>query len=101
MPFTMKVPIEVRAKVHEIEGGGYWAEVSCFPGCVTQTETLEELKEALVEAVDDWLYGVPVKTEEDARRLAEIQGPDVAMIPGPFPQPILFLPPPGWDEDDD
>ena len=52
------------AEVHEIDGGGYWAEVPRFPGCVAQAETIEVLKENIVQAVEDWLNGSPVKTED-------------------------------------
>jgi predicted RNase H-like HicB family nuclease len=38
--------------VHEAEEGGYWAEVPSLPGCATQAETIEELLQKLVEAVE-------------------------------------------------
>ncbi|HEU5118404.1 MAG TPA: type II toxin-antitoxin system HicB family antitoxin [Isosphaeraceae bacterium] len=101
MPSTLSIPFEIRAEVHEIEGGGFWAKVPCFPGCVTQAETLEDLKEALTEAVEDWLYGEPVKTEEEARRLAEIQGAGVLMEPGPFPLLYPYQPPDSWTDEDE
>ena len=41
--------------VHKAEEGGYWAEVPSLPGCFTQGETLEELKQNLHEAVEGWL----------------------------------------------
>jgi len=34
---------------------GYWAEVPSLPGCVTQGETLEEVKAMLSDAVSGWL----------------------------------------------
>ena len=45
----------VRVIVHEAEEGGYWAEILALPGCVTQAETLAELKENIREAVEAWL----------------------------------------------
>jgi hypothetical protein len=39
---TVNVP--VKALCHAIEGGGYWAEIKEFPGCVAQAETLDELE---------------------------------------------------------
>ncbi len=101
MPSTLSVPVRILAEVHTIEGGGYWAEVPRFPGCMAQADTLEALREALGEAIEDWLNGEPVKTEEDARRLAEIQGSPTLAEAGPFPQPNPYLPPAGWNEDDE
>jgi predicted RNase H-like HicB family nuclease len=74
MTCTFSVPLQINAEVHEIEGGGYWAEVPRFPGCVAQAETIEQLKANIIQAVDDWLNGSSVKTEDEARQLAEIQG---------------------------
>jgi len=33
---------------------GYWAEVPSLPGCVTEGETLEEVKAMIQEAVSAW-----------------------------------------------
>jgi len=45
----------ITAVIHEAEEGGFWAEVPGLPGCMTQGETLEEVKAALAEAVEGWL----------------------------------------------
>ena len=45
----------IRAIVHRAEEGGYWAEVPALPGCVTQGETLDELKINLREAIEGCL----------------------------------------------
>lgn len=37
--------------VYEAEEGGYWAEVAEMPGCVSQGETLDELKANITEAI--------------------------------------------------
>jgi predicted RNase H-like HicB family nuclease len=100
MASTLSVPIQIIAEVHEIEGGGYWAEVPRFPGCIAQAETLEALKENLIQAVEDWLSGLPVKSEDEARRLAKIQGTS-QLIDESFPQPYRYLPPPSWIEEND
>ena len=34
---------------------GYWAEVPSLPGCVTQGETLEEVRAMIQDAVAGWL----------------------------------------------
>ncbi len=44
-----------KAIVHKAEEGGYWAEVPSLPGCLTQAETLDELKANLREAIELWL----------------------------------------------
>jgi predicted RNase H-like HicB family nuclease len=45
----------IKAVVHQAEEGGYWAEVPALPGCVTQAETLDELRKNLEEAIGLWL----------------------------------------------
>jgi predicted RNase H-like HicB family nuclease len=44
----------IRAIVHKAEEGGFWAEVPALPGCMTQGESVEELKAHLKEAVELW-----------------------------------------------
>ena len=51
------------AIVHEAEEGGYWAEVPDLPGCVTEADTLDELKEMLKDAITGYLEAA----SEDAR----------------------------------
>ena len=45
---------EFRVLVHE-EDGSYWAEVEDLPGCFASGGTLDELREAVVEAITLWL----------------------------------------------
>lgn len=47
--------MNLKAIVHSDEDGGFWAEVPSLPGCVTQGETMEELKTNLQEAIALWL----------------------------------------------
>ena len=47
--------MKVKAIIHEAEEGGYWAEVPSLPGCVTQADSMEELRENLHEAVELWV----------------------------------------------
>lgn len=47
--------MKVKAIIHEAEEGGYWAEVPSLPGCVTQADSMEELKKNLHEAVELWV----------------------------------------------
>lgn len=48
-------PMTIKAVVHKAEEGGFWAEVPALPGCVTQAETLDELRNNLKEAIELWL----------------------------------------------
>ena len=45
----------IKAVVHVAQEGGFWAEVPALPGCFTQGESLEEVRENLREAVAGWL----------------------------------------------
>jgi len=47
--------MKLKIVVHEVEEGGYWAEVPAIPGCATQEETFEELLGNLYEAVEGCL----------------------------------------------
>lgn len=38
--------------VFDAEEGGYWAEVPEIPGCVSQGETLDELRINIMEAIE-------------------------------------------------
>ena len=47
--------MKIQAIVHNAEEGGFWAEVPALPGCVTQGETLAEIRKNLKEAIALWL----------------------------------------------
>ena len=59
----------IKAIAHPAEEGGYWAEVPALPGCVTQAETLDELKVRLAEAVEGWLLADADRVVEDQTAL--------------------------------
>jgi predicted RNase H-like HicB family nuclease len=40
----------VKVIIHDAEEGGYWAEVPGFPGCVSEGDTLEEVRNNIREA---------------------------------------------------
>ena len=52
---TTTRPIEIKAIIHEAEEGGYWAEVPSMPGCITEGDTLDELKANIADAAIGWL----------------------------------------------
>ena len=56
----------LKAIIHPAEEGGFWAEVPALPGCLTQAETLDELKANLREAIELWLSVDDEVTESNA-----------------------------------
>jgi predicted RNase H-like HicB family nuclease len=100
VPCTFSVSLQINAEIHEIEGGGYWAEVPRFPGYVAHAETIDALKANLIQAVEDWLNGSSVKTEDEARQLAEIQGCSPP-VDDSFPRDYSYQPPPSWTDEDE
>jgi predicted RNase H-like HicB family nuclease len=44
--------MKLKVIIHEVEEGGYWAEVPAIPGCATQGDDFEELLGNLYEAVE-------------------------------------------------
>jgi predicted RNase H-like HicB family nuclease len=47
--------MKIRAIIHPAEEGGYWAEVSALPGCITEGDTIEEVMANLKDAIEGWL----------------------------------------------
>lgn len=100
MPSTLTVPFQLTVDVHEIQGGGFWGEVRHLPGCIAQADTLNDLEDAIREALRDYFAEPGLQTEETARALAAIQG--TTNIPdGPYPLPYDYQPPPDWTEADE
>jgi predicted RNase H-like HicB family nuclease len=52
----------IKAIVHQAEEGGFWAEVPALPGCLTQGETQEEIRENLLEAIEVWFEARDTQT---------------------------------------
>jgi predicted RNase H-like HicB family nuclease len=69
--------IVVNALVHEEEDGSYWAEVQELPGCFASGSTLDELREALLDAIQLWMPD-GVTLGEPAFELEEMEAPDGA-----------------------
>jgi predicted RNase H-like HicB family nuclease len=55
--------MNIKAIVHEVEEGGFWAEVPAIPGCATQGETMKELVANLHEAIEGCL-SVDIETPQ-------------------------------------
>ena len=65
--------MNIKAVVHKAEEGGYWAEVPALPGCVTQAETMPELRRNLREAIEGWLEaGAPESAPNREDQILEL-----------------------------
>ena len=47
--------MKLKILIHAAEEGGFWAEVPALPGCVSEGETLEEVRANIREAAEGWL----------------------------------------------
>jgi len=62
--------------IHENPEGGFWAEVPALPGCYSQGETLDELKENIREAIAGVLE---VMKEQGTKPEPNVQIMDIAV----------------------
>lgn len=67
--------MKLQVVVHKEPAGGYWAEVPALPGCVSQGETLAEVKANIHEAIEGYLEVL----REEGRRPEEVQLLEVAV----------------------
>lgn len=49
--------------IHSAEEGGFWTEVPALPGCVSQGETIEEVRANVGEAIEGWLLAEDDRVE--------------------------------------
>ena len=56
----------LKVLIHKAEEGGYWAEVPALPGCVSQGETIDDVRANVREAIEGWLLGEERTTQADA-----------------------------------
>ena len=47
--------MKIKIIVHKAEEGGFWAEVPALPGCVSQGESMDEIRDNIREAIELWL----------------------------------------------
>lgn len=45
----------LKVLIHNADEGGYWAEVPALPGCVSQGETIDDVRTNIREAIEGWL----------------------------------------------
>lgn len=65
--------MKLKAVLHPAEEGGYWAEVPALPGCVSEGETLEEVRDNIREAAEGWLEVAEERAVATAEQEAESQ----------------------------
>ncbi len=54
--------------IHKAEEGGYWAEIPALKGCVSQGETLAEVKKNITEAYKLWIQAFVESKEEKVKK---------------------------------
>jgi predicted RNase H-like HicB family nuclease len=60
--------MKIKVIIHEAEEGGFWAEVPGFPGCVSEGETLEEVRANIRDALEGVLAVMQDKPVEEPTR---------------------------------
>ena len=58
--------VTLKVLIHKAEEGGYWAEVPALPGCVSQGETMDDLRANIHEAIEGWLLAEEGTTQASA-----------------------------------
>jgi len=66
----MRIPV----RFHEAEKGGYWAEVPALRGCRARGETMDEVKNNIIEAINGWPAVAAQRGQPDPRAIVEDVG---------------------------
>ena len=56
----------LKVLIQKAEEGGYWAEVPALPGCVSQGETIDDVRTNVREAIEGWLLAEEGTTQASA-----------------------------------
>ena len=65
--------MNIKAIIHPAEEGGYWAEVSALPGCITEGDSMEEVMVNLKDTIEGWIdVANSRKVIESTDRVVEI-----------------------------
>jgi hypothetical protein len=84
----------------------WWIDVSSIRASgseaqrIAQAETWEDLRRNLLLAIGDWLAETQVKTEDEAKQLAAIQG-SIVPVDRSFAETYDYLPTPSWTDEDE
>ncbi|HEV3255664.1 MAG TPA: type II toxin-antitoxin system HicB family antitoxin [Gemmataceae bacterium] len=66
--------MKVKVLIHPDETGGFWAEVPAVPGCVSEGDTLEQVKKNIAEALEGMLLiETPATETEPGYQVGEIE----------------------------
>jgi len=58
--------VTLKVLIQKAEEGGYWAEVPALPGCVSQGETIDDVRTNVREAIEGWLLAEEGTTQASA-----------------------------------
>ena len=65
--------MNIKAIIHPAEEGGYWAEVSALPRCITEGDSMEEVMVNLKDTIEGWIdVANSRKVIESTDRVVEI-----------------------------
>ena len=65
--------MKLRVFIYQADEGGYWAKVPAIPGCVSQGETLAEVKTNILDALEGCLAVREESALEDATAVEEME----------------------------
>lgn len=65
--------MKLKILIYESEEGGYWAKVPAVPGCVSQGETLEEVRANILDALEGCLAVREEMALQEAQALEEME----------------------------
>jgi predicted RNase H-like HicB family nuclease len=72
----------LKVLIHSADEGGFWAEVPALPGCVSQGESVEELRSNIREAIEGWLMAEEDKVADSKLVRKSASGRSVAIPQG-------------------
>jgi predicted RNase H-like HicB family nuclease len=65
--------MKVKVRIYQAGEGGYWAKVPGMPGCVTEGETLEEVKKNIAEAMEGILAEEGEPDSDEPSQVVELE----------------------------
>ena len=65
--------MKLKVLIYEAGEGGYWAKVPAIPGCISQGETLEEVKANILDALEGCLAVREEMAVQEARAFEEME----------------------------
>jgi predicted RNase H-like HicB family nuclease len=68
-----KDAVKLKVLIYEAEEGGYWAKVPAIPGCVSQGETIDEVKTNILDALEGCLAAREEMAAQEAEAFEEME----------------------------